>query len=378
MLGAGVPLAGVGSSNTPTSKTDKSLRALFCGAANHLTQLYMSSLKLERGAMKRGYGRAVEDLIKFLQLQQQEYGRTISVDALVDHLKTKKREIMQREDHEFGLDLDEDDPNEQATGTLCPEEAAGGGGGGGAAVHSFLGTGEYYTKPAGAAPFGSARSLAVQFEGLSAGATTPAAASSAASAGSTTSTTITSSGSQLHTFGAFNAASSDPHHHRHHRHHQFSAAGSQAAADMAAMPFSVLSSPSGTANPFVAALDASAPASSAGGGPSGGGGGRKRQFFEFFFDAPPPNLTPSAHGGVNASGGGGGDGHFQFLASRQSASTSTSSAMPAGAIAASESDGAMDFSCYGHQAWKRYRRDEEQLYHLPSADSPRPASTNTS
>jgi hypothetical protein len=354
MLPTSVPMSG-----TPSSKADKSLRALFCGAANHLTQLYMSSLKLEKGATKKGYCRAVEDLIKFLQLQQQ-YGRTISIESLVDHLRTKKREIVQREDNDFG-----DDEDEHEEGDETP----------------VLGVGLGEAKPAGSAPapFGaSARALASQFEGLSAGgggggsvfnssdhqqqqhlAARMAPAADIASApgsggvhfGFSSAALPSGASAQSGNIGSAASSSSTS------TSAQFP---SSTFRDAVSVPFPLTSSSassavsSGASNPF-------APLGSA----HGSANGRKRQYFEFFFDAPPNLTIPS----TPASNGGGG---FQFTPSHStstSISPAPSSSSLVGAssahghgagVSSAESDGAMDFSCYENQAWKRYRREEEQ------------------
>lgn len=350
MLPASVPM----SSGTPT-KADKSLRSLFCGAANHLTQLYMSSLKLEKGATKKGYCRAVEDLIKFLQLQQQ-YGRTISIESLVDHLKTKKREILQREDNDFGEDEDEHEEGDETP---------------------VLGVPLGENKPPAAAaptPFGSTtRSLASQFEGLSASGGGTFGSSSDHHMPRMGSATIAAAPAPVHFgFAAAPAATSTPllqHAPQH------SSAGTTSASsatttsaqfpsstfrDAVSVPFPLSSSSSASSainnssstNPF-APLE------------HGNGMGRKRQYFEFFFDAPPNLTVPSGALPSNGSG-------FQFTPSSHSTSTSISPAAApssssligssSGGGGAGESDGAMDFSCYEHQV-KRYRREEEQQQH---------------
>lgn len=362
MLPASVPMSG-----TPT-KADKSLRSLFCGAANHLTQLYMSSLKLEKGATKKGYCRAVEDLIKFLQLQQQ-YGRTISIESLVDHLKTKKREILQREDNDFGEDEDEHEEGDETPVLGVP-------------------LGENKPPAAAPTPFGSTtRSLASQFEGLSASGGGTFGSSSDHHMPRMGSATIAAAPAPVHFgFATAPAASSTPllqHAPQHSNAGTTSASSATTTSaqfpsstfrDAVSVPFPLSSSSSASSainnsnNPF-APLE------------HGNGMGRKRQYFEFFFDAP-PNLTVPSGGALPANGGG-----FQFTPSSHSTSTSISPAAAPSSSSlvgsssagggAGESDGAMDFSCYEHQV-KRYRREEEQQQHQQHNPPPHRTSANTS
>ncbi len=99
-----LPTSGV--PNAPSSKTGKTLRASFCGAANHLTQLYMTSLKMEKLAFKKGHLKAIDDMFRFLQ---ENTDRAVSKEALVEYLKNKKREIRQSEDSSDLEDEFEDD-----------------------------------------------------------------------------------------------------------------------------------------------------------------------------------------------------------------------------------------------------------------------------
>lgn len=87
------------------------LRASFCGAANHLTQLYMVSLKKEKMAYNRGYSNGLDAVIRSLQ-QLRERNSTVSIDALVDILQIKKREAPPPEDSIEPEDDENKDPRQ--------------------------------------------------------------------------------------------------------------------------------------------------------------------------------------------------------------------------------------------------------------------------
>jgi len=330
------------SSGPPAGKDDKSLRALFCGAANHLTQLYMSSLKMEKGAIKKGYCRAIEDMVKFLQIQLHQPGRNMSIAALVEHLKTKKREIMERDEAEFSDD-DEEQEGSQGAPTL------------GQTASGRPSSGDSF---ASSAPFGSATPRSQFGEQLAPPGRTAFASPNHCVTGVLTSGPASSTASALH-FGfssnpaplratasamssgqdgtaSLSTSTSAP----------FSEAAVSTFREAVNVSFTLAPSSDCAASP----VNPFTPLGSTGGG--GNGNGRKRQFFEFFFDAPPAASS-------NDGGGGGGTSGFQFNHTTHSTSTSISPASAPTITAGGDGDGAMDFSCYEQQPWKKYRREEE-------------------
>jgi len=68
---------------------EKSLKTSFVGAANHITQLYTTSLNFQKQSYVQGYNQATRDALEFILKQHTPNTRTIPVENLLEYLKNK-------------------------------------------------------------------------------------------------------------------------------------------------------------------------------------------------------------------------------------------------------------------------------------------------
>ena len=283
------------------SGEEKILRASFCGAANHLTQLYMASLKQEKLAYKRGYCHAIETIIRSLQqLQHDRNSTTISTGVLLELLNNKKREIASSMDDATVEEAGEEE--EKAPSVTSPNNQG------------------FSAPPRPQPQFGA--SIPSPFQ-------QPQPQPIQSSFGRPNPAPVST---QSFTFGAPAPAQQPPI-------PSFPAITVSNASTFTQAVSNSIPFPSLSIRP---------PQTGLGLGPRSGNGSRKRQFFEYVFES-----TPAAQSNNTAT---------DFLSlfgqpqpsQQQNSSTTTTTAS---ATSNDSENGEMDFSSYG-AVWKRSRLDE--------------------
>ncbi|KAL6045891.1 Zinc finger and BTB domain containing 47 [Balamuthia mandrillaris] len=97
------------SSNHTTTTTapppEKTLRESFCGAANHLTQLYIMSLRQEKLAFKKGYCDAMEEVMRWLEARgannEHQHHATLRIDSIKEFIRSRTLATIRDQEQEL-------------------------------------------------------------------------------------------------------------------------------------------------------------------------------------------------------------------------------------------------------------------------------------
>ncbi|KAL6075221.1 Myelin transcription factor 1-like, a [Balamuthia mandrillaris] len=97
------------SNHTTTTTTapppEKTLRESFCGAANHLTQLYIMSLRQEKLAFKKGYCDAMEEVMRWLEARgannDHQHNATLRVDSIKEFIRSRTLATIRDQEQEI-------------------------------------------------------------------------------------------------------------------------------------------------------------------------------------------------------------------------------------------------------------------------------------